>query len=218
MPISKIKEEPSFGVFHFFAEIIFAMDLIFASHNDHKCREIRALLPDAHVSSLKDLNFTDEIPETGTTLEANAAIKAQRIYDEFGKAVFADDTGLIVPSLNNEPGVYSARYAGENANAESNMAKLLANLEQQADRSAYFETVICFINAKGEQHFFRGRVDGEILMHKHGEEGFGYDPIFKPKEGNRSFAQMSSIEKNRISHRGRALAAFIQFLQSTEKN
>ncbi len=191
------------------------MELVFASHNDNKTREIRELLPQYEISSLKDLGFTEDIPETGDTLAANASIKSKRIYKEYGKAVFADDTGLIVPALNGEPGVYSARYAGSEANSEANMSKLLQNLSTQKDRKAYFETVISYIDKDGNESLFRGRVDGEILLSRQGKEGFGYDPIFQPEGEKRSFAEMTSAEKNTMSHRGRALQAFIQFLQSS---
>lgn len=203
------------GVFTFFVNLNLAqMELIFASHNDHKTREIRDLLPEYKISSLKDLGFRQDIPETGETLAANAALKAHRIHREYGRPVFADDTGLIVPALDGAPGVYSARYAGANADAQANMAKLLKNLEVHSDRQAYFETVICYIDAQAQEHFFRGRVDGEILKSSQGEEGFGYDPIFKPSGRDLSFAEMDSADKNAISHRGRALQAFIQFLQA----
>lgn len=190
------------------------MKLIFASHNPNKTKEIRALLPEDEIDSLADLNYHDEIPETGSTLDENARIKARTIYQHFKRAVFADDTGLIVPALGGEPGVYSARYAGPDANAEKNMAKLLANLADQDQRDAYFETSICYIDAQGEEFIFRGRVDGEILKTKQGAQGFGYDPIFRPAGEQESFAEMEAMKKNRMSHRGRALKAFIQFLQA----
>ena len=191
--------------------------LVFASHNANKVKEIRALLPNYEVLSLSDLNFKEEIPETGSTLETNAQIKAQRIFKEFGKAVFADDTGLLVDALKGAPGVFSARYAGADANAEANMQKLLYSLQGETNRKAHFKTSICFINEKGESRFFEGRVDGEILAEKAGEKGFGYDPIFKAVGEKLSFAEMSPQAKNKISHRGRALNALIQFLQESEK-
>lgn len=191
--------------------------LVFASHNANKVKEIRALIPDYDVLSLSDLNFKEEIPETGTTLEANAQIKAQRIFKEFGKAVFADDTGLLVDALKGAPGVFSARYAGADANAEANMQKLLDSLQGETNRKAHFKTSICFINEEGKSHLFTGRVDGEILTVKTGEKGFGYDPIFKAAGEKLSFAQMSPQAKNKISHRGRALNALIQFLKESEK-
>ncbi len=188
--------------------------LIFASHNANKTKEIRALLRSHEVLSLADLNYDQDIPETGQTLAENAEIKARTIYNTYKQPVFADDTGLIVPSLNGEPGVYSARYAGASADAESNMEKLLTKLQGSAQREAYFETVICYINLKGEALFFSGRVDGEILESKQGKEGFGYDPIFQPEGEELSFAQMPAWQKNEMSHRARALAAFIRHLQA----
>ncbi len=189
------------------------MELIFASHNENKTREIRDLLPQYQIRSLRDLDFREEIPETGDTLQENAAIKAEVIYKQFGLPVFADDTGLIVPSLDGAPGVYSARYAGPEANAQANMNLLLETLKSQTDRQAYFETLICYIDGKGKSHFFSGQVEGEILESRRGEGGFGYDPIFRPNGYELSFAQMEASEKNKISHRGRALERFIQFLQ-----
>ena len=191
--------------------------LVFTSHNANKVIEIRALLPNYEVLSLSDLGFHENIPETGQTLEANAEIKAQRIFKEFAKPVFADDTGLLIDALDGAPGVYSARYAGADANAEANMRKLLQALKGEANRKAHFKTSICFINELGESRFFEGRVDGEILTEKTGEKGFGYDPLFKADGESLSFAEMSSAAKNKISHRGRALAAFIHFLQEAEK-
>ena len=190
------------------------MKLIFASHNPNKTKEIRALLPDDEIDSLADLAYHDEIPEKGATLDENARIKARTIYQAFKRAVFADDTGLIVPALNGDPGVYSARYAGPGANAKRNMERLLINLQDKQNRQAYFETSICYIDNKGEEYIFRGRVDGEILRQVQGTKGFGYDPIFLPQGESQSFAEMEAMEKNRMSHRGRALEAFIQFLQA----
>lgn len=191
--------------------------LIFASHNANKVKEIRALLPEYSIHSLSDLGFMEDIPETGTTLEENAKIKANRIFQEFQKPVFADDTGLLVEALNGAPGVYSARYAGADANAEANMEKLLKALGKETNRKAHFKTCICLISQNGSAHFFEGRVDGEILTSKAGNEGFGYDPIFKAEGEVLSFAEMDSQAKNEISHRGRALRALINFLQDAEK-
>lgn len=194
------------------------MDLIFASHNENKTKEIRPLLPEDNVRSLSDLNFNEDIPETGSTLAENAQIKAETIYKKFGKAVFADDTGLIVPALDGAPGVYSARYAGPEANAEANMDKLLAALKDSQSRDAYFETVICYIDSQGNKHFFSGKVEGEILLQRQGEGGFGYDPIFKAYGYPLSFAEMTAEQKNAVSHRGRALQQFIQFLRLGQKS
>jgi XTP/dITP diphosphohydrolase len=191
--------------------------LVFASHNSNKIVEIRALLPKYSIISLSDLGFEADIPETGTSLEENAEIKARRIFQEFNKPVFADDTGLLVETLNGAPGVYSARYAGAMANADANMNKLMAALENEPNRKAHFKTSICFINETGSPRFFEGRVDGVILTKKTGEKGFGYDPIFKAEGESLSFAEMDSASKNKISHRGRALSALINFLQDAEK-
>jgi XTP/dITP diphosphohydrolase len=191
--------------------------LVFASHNANKVKEIKALLPKFSILSLSDLGFKEDIPETGNTLEKNAEIKARRIFQEFNKPVFADDTGLLVDALNGDPGVYSARYAGANANADMNMNKLMIALEMETNRKAHFKTSICFIDQKGSSRFFEGRVDGEILSTKTGERGFGYDPIFKAEGENLSFAEMDSASKNKISHRGRALQKLINFLQGAEK-
>jgi len=189
-------------------------NLIFASHNANKTQEIRALLRSHAVQSLADLDYNEDIAETGSTLAENAEIKAQTIFKKFGKPVFADDTGLIVPVLNGEPGVYSARYAGPNADAKANMEKLLKNLEGRSQREAYFETVICYINGEGKAHFFSGRVDGNILESERGKKGFGYDPIFQPEGEELSFAEMPAWQKNEMSHRARALSAFIRHLQA----
>lgn len=190
------------------------MKFIFASHNPNKTKEIRALLPVAQIDSLADLEYHDDIPETGASLDENAAIKARTIYTVFKRPVFADDTGLIVPALKGEPGVYSARYAGPQAKAADNMQKLLANMKAIQERSAYFETSICYIDAEGMEFVFRGRVEGEILKEPRGAGGFGYDPVFLPLGEKESFAEMEAMKKNRMSHRGRALEAFIRFLQA----
>lgn len=194
------------------------MPLIFASHNANKLKEIKALLPHYSIQSLAELGFHQEIPETGDSLEANAEIKARTIFEKYGQAVFADDTGLLVDALNGAPGIYSARYAGENAKAEDNMQKLLLALTGNTKREAHFKTVICFIDHQGKSHFFEGRVNGHILEAKTGSQGFGYDPIFKPKGESLSFAEMSATAKNRLSHRALALKAFIHFLQDTGKS
>jgi XTP/dITP diphosphohydrolase len=191
--------------------------IIFASHNANKVAEIRALLPQYSVQSLIDLEFHEEIPETGSTLEENAEIKARRIFDEFNKPVFADDTGLLVDALNGAPGVYSARYAGEGVDSEANMAKLLEALSTADNRQAHFKTSICFIGPAGQTYFFEGRVDGQILEQKKGDHGFGYDPLFQAEGEDLSFAEMTSLAKNKISHRGRALEAFIHFLDDAGK-
>lgn len=188
------------------------MEIVFASNNAHKLEEVRSKLP-AHfkVLSLKEVLGEVDIPETGTTLDANAAIKARYVFERTGKNCFADDTGLEIAALNGEPGVYSARYAGEDCSFQDNMNKVLRNLEGAEDRTAKFRTVICLI-LDGEEHFFEGQVDGQMLTEEHGDEGFGYDPIFRPSGFKESFAQMSLAQKNEISHRGRAVQKLVDFL------
>ena len=188
-------------------------ELLFATHNQNKVEEIRALLPQFKVLSLKDVNFNEEIEETGTTLEENASLKAQTVFEKTGKACFADDTGLEVVALNGDPGVYSARYAGEPANSENNMDKLLAALDGENDRSAAFRTVISFVDENGLKINFEGSVEGEILMERTGNGGFGYDPVFKPNGYEQSFAEMTPVQKNEISHRGRAINRFVEYLR-----
>lgn len=163
--------------------------------------------------SLSDIGFTEEIPEDFDTLELNASQKAWHIYNRFGIDCFADDTGLEVDALNGAPGVYSARYAGEQKNPQDNIVKLLAELTGIDNRKARFRTVISLI-INGEESLFEGLVEGQILTRKHGEAGFGYDPIFMPDGYNVSFAQMELDAKNAISHRGRAVSKLVSFLNS----
>lgn len=190
------------------------MKLVFASHNANKVAEIKAMMP-AHIEllSLTDLGYHEEIPETANTIEGNAILKAEHLRDELNCAVFADDTGLIVPALNGEPGVFSARYAGPQKDANDNMNLLLEKLAHQEDRSAYFQTVIA-LNLNGKTHVFDGRVDGTIISEKRGAHGFGYDPIFVPENETLTFAEMDSISKNTMSHRKRALAKMMEFLST----
>ena len=188
------------------------MEIVFASNNAHKLEEVRSKLPSTFkVLSLKDVLGNVDIPETGTTLDENASIKSRYVFERTGKNCFSDDTGLEVAALNGEPGVYSARYAGENCSFQDNMDKVLLNLKGADDRSARFRMVISLI-LNGEEHFFEGRVNGEILTDEHGEEGFGYDPIFRPSGFSESFAQMSIEQKNKISHRGLAVQKLVEFL------
>lgn len=192
--------------------------LIFASHNKNKALEIRALLPrNLKLETLNDINLKEEIPETGSTLEKNALLKAQYIFKNFGEACFADDTGLEVEILNGAPGVYSARYAGLQKSSLDNMAKLLLDLKGESNRKAQFRTVIAYIDAKGQEFLFDGIVKGTIANTKMGEKGFGYDPIFIPENRELSFAQMTADQKNEISHRARSLRRFLDFLDS-QKN
>ncbi|RBW61932.1 non-canonical purine NTP pyrophosphatase [Tenacibaculum sp. E3R01] len=189
------------------------MKLVFATHNLNKLAEVQKMLPNSiELLSLKDINCFEDIEETATTLEGNAQIKANYITEKFGYNCFADDTGLEVKTLNGAPGVYSARYAGEPSNSENNMLKLLSELNKKTDREAQFRTSIC-LNLNGKQFLFDGICTGEILTIKQGEKGFGYDPIFQPKGYNNSFAEMSSEEKNKISHRGLAIQKLIDFLK-----
>lgn len=180
------------------------MKLVFATNNRHKLDEVRAILGNKiEVLSLNDIDCHDDIPETADTLEGNALIKARYIHEKFGVDCFADDTGLEVEALNGEPGVYSARYAGEDCNPEANMYKLLQNLTGENNRNAQFRTVIALI-INGEEKLFNGIVKGTISREKMGNAGFGYDPIFIPEGFSESFAQMTSEMKNSISHRYRA--------------
>ena len=189
------------------------MKLVFATNNKHKLEEVRAILGNRiEVLSLNDINCHDDIPETADTLEGNALIKARYIYEKFGVDCFADDTGLEVDVLGGEPGVYSARYAGEECNPEANMHKLLHNLTGKNNRDAQFRTVIALI-IKGEEKLFNGIVKGTISNKKMGEAGFGYDPIFIPEGFSESFAQMTSEMKNSISHRYRATEELSNYLK-----
>lgn len=190
------------------------MKLVFATNNQNKLNELKKMLDDnIQLLSLKDINCTDEIPEDQDTLEGNASQKSFYIYDRFAVSCFADDTGLEIDALNNEPGVYSARYAGIEKDAEANMKKVLEKLDKIKNRSARFRTVISLI-IDGKEMQFEGIVNGTILEEKHGDEGFGYDPIFMPDGYDCSFAQMEMSEKNKISHRGRAVQKLVKYLNS----
>jgi XTP/dITP diphosphohydrolase len=190
------------------------MKLVFATNNKHKLEEMRAILGDkVELLSLADIDCHDDIPETADTLEGNALIKARYIYDKYGCSCFADDTGLEVDALGGEPGVYSARYAGENNDSEANMRKLLQNLTGKSERSAQFRTVIALI-IEGEEFLFDGIVRGRISEERMGSAGFGYDPIFVPDGYEESFAQMAAEQKNAISHRSRAASALNDYLET----
>lgn len=187
------------------------MELIFASHNENKVSEIRAMLPGfVELKSLNDIGYHTEIEETGTTLEENSKIKAETIYKLTGKNVFADDTGLFVDALDGAPGVFSSRYAGTGV-SEDNIIKLLKELKGKENRDAHFKTVICLIN-NGKTHFLEGRVDGIILKEKRGDDGFGYDPVFLPDNHELSFAEMDLNQKNKISHRYKAIQKLLEFI------
>lgn len=192
-------------------------DLILATNNPHKVEEIRKILGGfMQIKTLNEMGFYDDIPETADTLQGNASQKAHFLFDRFGCNCFADDTGLEVETLNGEPGVMSARYAGKEKDSEANMRKLLQKLEGTENRKARFRTVIALF-WEGEEYFFEGIVNGTILKEKHGAEGFGYDPIFQPEGYDRSFAELTMDEKNKISHRGRAVSQLVSFLTDKKK-
>lgn len=195
------------------------MKLAIATNNQHKLQEIRAILGDSfeELLSLKDLGIDVDVEETGTTLEKNALIKARTILALSGIATLADDTGLMVDALNGAPGVYSARYAGEEHNDAKNRALLLKNLDGVKDRSAHFATVIALCYPDGKTLTASGRVNGEILLSERGTEGFGYDSLFFSTELGKTFAEATQAEKNSVSHRGRALKAMLELVKSQEK-
>jgi len=188
--------------------------LVFATNNSHKLNELRAIVGNRFsIVSLKELGCFDEIPETGTTLAENALLKANYIYDRFGCNCFADDTGLEIEALCGKPGVYSARYAGEHCSFTDNIQKVLQELQGVENRKACFITVIALI-LEGKKYFFEGRIEGEIIEKGEGSHGFGYDPIFKPLGYDKTFAEMSDVEKNSISHRALATKKLNDFLQT----
>ena len=189
------------------------MKLVFASNNKNKILELQNMLPETiTILSLESIGCTEEIPETAATIEGNAIQKANYITKKYGYDCFADDTGLEVDSLNGEPGVFSARYAGEQRNADDNMNKLLESLSDKSNRKAQFKTVIA-LNLNEKQHLFTGIARGEITLEKFGNQGFGYDPVFKPEEYQETFAQLSLDIKNKISHRGKATQLLTDFLK-----
>lgn len=195
------------------------MEIIIASSNIHKLHEIRKILPKSCIIfSMSEAGINDEIEETGSTFHENALIKAQHIYSLTNKNSLADDSGLEVYSLNNEPGVYSARYAGEPSNAENNIDKLLLNLTGIEQRMARFVTVLCFFSKQGSVNYFEGEVKGNITTEKKGGNGFGYDPVFIPDGYTKTFAEMTDEEKNNISHRANALRNFEAFLDASNKH
>jgi XTP/dITP diphosphohydrolase len=188
------------------------MKLVFATHNPNKFREIKSLLPgNIELLSLHDIDCNEDIEETGDTIDENAIIKAEYVCNHYGYDCFADDTGLEVNSLAGAPGVFSARYAGEQKDDEANIKKLLNQLEEKEDRSAQFKTVIA-LNLKGKQNLFTGICKGTILDRKKGNKGFGYDPVFQPEGLDKSFAEMELAEKSKISHRGQAFRELIAYL------
>lgn len=192
------------------------MKIVFATSNTNKANEISALLPKGiEILTLKDLPIKEDIPETMPTIEGNAMQKADYISKHFGLNCFADDTGLEVGALNGEPGVKSARYAGDQRDDNDNIDLLLTKLKPHSNRSARFKTVIA-LNLEGKQYLFEGIVNGKICHEKTGSSGFGYDPVFEPENTGRTFAEMSLEEKNKISHRGRAFEKMINFLKALE--
>lgn len=189
------------------------MQLVFASNNKNKIKEIQLLLPQfIHILSLEDIGCFEEIPETAKTIEGNAILKANYVTEKYGYNCFADDTGLEVEALNGEPGVYSARYAGEQKDANDNMDKLLVNLKDKTNRSAQFKTVIA-LNLNRKQSLFTGIVKGKIIVEKIGTNGFGYDPIFVADGYTKTFAELTIEEKSVISHRGLAVKQLVDFLK-----
>lgn len=190
------------------------MKLVFASNNIHKLNEIKGLLPSSiEILSLKDIGCHEEIEETAINLEGNAKLKADYITNNYGYNCFADDTGLEVEALHGAPGVYSARYAGENVTYDDNVNKLLFEMQKYQNRRAQFRTVIA-LNLMGKQYIFDGICKGAILTEKHGNQGFGYDPVFQPDGFKQSFAEMTLEEKGKISHRGLATSKLVDFLQN----
>ena len=190
------------------------MEICFATNNEHKLAEVQQMLPETiTLKTLAQVGCTEDVPETQNTLEGNARQKAQYNFEKYEINCFADDTGLEVYSLNNEPGVYSARYAGEQRNNLDNINLLLQNLENKADRKARFRTVIALV-LDGEYFLFEGVVEGEIIKEMRGDNGFGYDSVFVPEGSDKTFAEMTAQEKNLISHRYRAITALITYLRN----
>jgi XTP/dITP diphosphohydrolase len=192
-------------------------EIIFATANRHKLEEVQSMLPaGVQIKSLSDIGFTDEIPETETTLEGKAMLKVRHIHERYGIPCFADDTGLETEALDGAPGVYSARYAGAEGSSEeraqANIAKLMRNLTGKTNRKARFRTVIAYIDAENTSHLFEGIVNGVIIEEAIGREGFGYDPVFMPDGYEMTFAQMPLDEKNKISHRARAFKKFAEMI------
>lgn len=190
------------------------MKICFATNNSKKLEEVKAALgADFEVVSLADIGCQEELPETGDTLQHNAFQKARYVKAHYGVDCFADDTGLEVEALDGAPGVYSGRFAGEPRSDERNLSLLLERMAEKANRKASFRTVIALLMG-GESHAFEGKVDGEILQHRSGEQGFGYDPVFRPEGYEKTFAELTLLEKNAISHRGRAVRKLADFLKA----
>ncbi|MBR5465281.1 MAG: non-canonical purine NTP diphosphatase [Alistipes sp.] len=193
------------------------MKIIFATNNAHKLSEVQAVLGDGfELVTPRMCGVEEDIPETAETLEGNASQKAHYLYEKTGLDCFADDTGLEVEALDGEPGVHSARYATDGHDFAANNRLLLKNMEGQENRRARFRTVISLIEG-GEEHLFEGIVEGRIIDHESGTEGFGYDPLFVPDGFDRTFAEMTADEKNEISHRGRAVRKLVAYLHEKQK-
>jgi XTP/dITP diphosphohydrolase len=191
--------------------------LVFATNNLHKMKEVSFMLGDkVKLLSLNDINCCIDIPETATTLRGNALLKARYVYDNYGLNCFADDTGLEVAVLNNEPGVYSARYAGEGKDSQANMLKLLQKMEGKENRAACFRTVVALI-LYGKEHLFEGIVQGEIIKEGRGNSGFGYDPVFMPEDYGKTYAELGDDVKNRVSHRAMAMGKLCEFLRANSQ-
>lgn len=188
------------------------MTIIFASHNQNKVKEIQNLLGDEiQLLSLTEIGLEEDIPETADTIEGNSLLKAKYIWEKYQMTCFADDTGLEIEALNGEPGVFSARYAGDRKNDDANIDKVLSKLSGHENRNARFKTVITLIN-EGQEFQFTGFVNGEIGSEKIGQNGFGYDPIFVPEKQGKTFAEMTLNEKNLFSHRARAFHQLVNFI------
>ena len=211
-----------FNLYLFFADICMTKNrdmtsFVFATHNKHKVAEVQAMLPDfVQIRSLTEIGCLDDIPETADTLQGNALQKARYVYERYRCDCFADDTGLEIDALQGRPGVFSARYAGEGCSFDDNVRKVLEEMKQVplAQRTARFRTVVALI-WEGNTWFFEGKVEGLMTLERHGLEGFGYDPIFLPDGYTQTFAEMDATEKNRISHRGRAIQALVSFLEKS---
>jgi XTP/dITP diphosphohydrolase len=190
-------------------------NLVFATGNIHKLQEVQGLFKEGFaLSCLKDVNITEEIPETADNLVDNALQKARYVYEKCGIPCFADDTGLEVDALGGAPGVYSARYAGEQKDSKLNMLLLLKNMNGKTNRNARFRTIIAYIDENAQEHIFEGEIKGKIIENMSGENGFGYDPIFVPEGYEETFAELSSEVKNTISHRARAMEKFLSYINN----
>ena len=190
------------------------MKICFASNNEHKIAEVKQIAQNYEIVSLNEIGCLEELPETRDTLEGNSLQKAEFVFDNFKVPCFADDTGLEVEALNNAPGVYSARYAGPQRNAQDNIDLLLENLDGKSSRRARFRTVIALVGFESAPLLFEGIIDGSITMARRGTSGFGYDPIFLPDGYKKTFAEMTLAEKNKLSHRAQAVKKLEAYLTS----